>query len=223
MKKTLIILFGLAAAANAAVTLQFTVSPNAAAGWADGTGQTNQTLVWGVLVDAAGDGFDGVTFAAFDGGLLSTSAAYDSGFSTASSLTGFALTNYLTSSVTDDILYIGTTKMATGGTFDSATGLAKVGSISNMVYSGSVASGDAYAIIWFDQTTNGVTADGLKYGIYRESWMTLPNDPGTYNVSANFAGAEQTKTMSSALGVPEPSAAVLGALGALALLRRRRN
>jgi hypothetical protein len=223
MKKTLLLALLLSSSSYAAVTLQFTITPNAAAGWANGTGASNAALVWGVVVDATGNGFGDHTFSSFDGGSLASGGAYDSGFSTTSNLNGIALNS--TTAPVDDMLYIGTAKMSTGGAFDSATGLAKITSISNMVYSGSVAAGDNYAIIWFDQTTNGSTADGLKYGIYRESWMVLPADPGTYNVSNNFAGVEQLKTMNLTLGeaVPETSTSLLGALGALALLRRRRN
>ncbi len=224
MKTLIATLFAATAVSQAAVTLQFTITPNAAAGWADGSGATNSLLVWGVLVDSGGDGFDGLTFTNFDGGSLATTGDYDSGVSTASNLSGTALSSISTSLATDDFLFVPTVKMSTGGTFDNATGLSKITSISNMVYSGNIAAGDSYAIIWFNQTANGATADGLKYGVYRESWMTLPADPGTYNVSSNFVGDESTKSMNLTLGVavPEPSAALLGALGVLGLLRRRR-
>lgn len=218
MRLTLLALFATLASASATVTLQFTITPNAAAGWANSAGQNNQTLVWGVIVDSSGNGFNGVNFNSFDGGSYASSASYDGGFSLAANVTGtLALT--VGGVATDDIIYIGASNMATGGTFDGATGLAKITSISNMVYGAGINPGDSYAIVWFDTTARG-TAQG-NYGIYRESWMTLPNDPGTYDVSVNFAGAELDKTTNLTL-VPEPSAALLGMLGALGLLRRRR-
>jgi hypothetical protein len=95
-------------------------------------------------------------------------------------------------------------------------------SFTAMNYSAGVAQGKPYAIVWFDKIAVGGTSfEGQGYGVF-QTGLTLPADPGTYNVSTNFAGADSLKTMDYALSVPEPSAALLGALGALGLLRRRR-
>ncbi len=52
----------------------------------------------------------------------------------------------------------------------------------------------------------------------------LSGGAGTFNGDANFTGGEGSyNTLKLATAVPEPSAAILGAIGALGLLRRRRN
>ena len=99
--------------------------------------------------------------------------------------------------------------------------------------------GTVNKVIWFDVTAlSGTSATGTKYGMFEIpstpitvaagttiAGNTLGADPGTYNYSPAWAGADTLKPMSFTLGeaVPETSTSLLGALGALALLRRRRN
>jgi hypothetical protein len=51
----------------------------------------------------------------------------------------------------------------------------------------------------------------------------LSGGAGTFNGDASFAGGEGSYNTLKLAAVPEPSAALLGAIGALGLLRRRRN
>jgi hypothetical protein len=56
--------------------------------------------------------------------------------------------------------------------------------------------------------------------------MVVPAAGGTANVSALFAGTPDPVKLANGFtvtGIPEPSTVVLGAIGALGLLRRRRN
>lgn len=229
MKKTLLLLSVLAASvtlSNATVTYQFSSTTNYATNWLNGAGAAGSLMVWGIVVDAAADGFDG------DDALT----PYDAGFtySSASTLGGVTL-NYMstpsTSIASDDVLYISGNLMnlTTNTTDGGSIGLNRITNLSGISYTKpGVASGDEFRVIWFDITAlGGASADGTKYGMFdMPSLDTLQNDPGSYPVAAAFAGADTAKSMGFTLGgalpVPEPSAALLGALGALGLLRRRR-
>jgi hypothetical protein len=237
MKKLSILAIALASVqfSQAAVTLSFSNSTNWLSNFQNGAGSsadnpataavTENRLVWGILVDAAGDGFDGAT----------NTNPYDSGFSLAANNTGLQL-NLHTGTATDDVLYISSALMANSSTPPAGEGTNAVSVNRILSFTGlnfnaplGVGAGDKYAIIWFDATTlGGNTSDGLKYGILElpAAINLLPPD-GT-NAStypAQFAGADESKPMGFALGtpVPETSTSLLGALGALALLRRRRN
>lgn len=223
--------------ANGASTLTFSNTSIYASNWANGLGTSvdpavaNGTrMVWGIVVDAGGDGFDATPTNPYannwTGGTLTGN---NSGLqlSTTTNGTDFQLS--------DDVLYISSAVMgqtsATNTGVDGGTlaGTNRVLGFSNMNYNAGlgVATGDAYAIIWFDSLVLGSAAtEGLKYGLYNFG-DTLPADPpgGAFDKTAFFAGPDELKTMTMALNtaIPEPSAALLGALGVLGLLRRRRN
>ena len=111
------------------------------------------------------------------------------------------------------------------------------------------AASTQWAIVWFENLTNastGFAAGGTKYGIARATtWVTPATEPAvgttlTYAAapgagvphrltlnnggSANAlpANAEFATNGTTFAVIPEPSAALLGAIGALGLLRRRR-
>jgi|LakMenE01Jun11ns_1017448.scaffolds.fasta_scaffold9819197_1 MYXO-CTERM domain-containing protein len=230
LKLTLLATVAMTVLSQGAVSLQFSNANNALTNFMNGAGTSaNSALVWGVLVDTAGDGFDGG----------STLSPYDEGFSLAATSTPLSLT-VSNGSATDDRLYIAAGFLSANTTIDSAGGsVNRALTMGNMSYAAGVAAGQSYAIIWFDTTTRPtVTSEGLKYGIYTPpstnftsggytgAANVLPPDPGTYStLPAVFAGADTVKTMGYSLGVavPETSTSLLGALGALALLRRRRN
>jgi len=227
--------------ANAAITITFSNNTtgalsnflNGAGSSTDPTNVANR-MVWGILVDAAGDGFDAIT----------SSTSYDNGFSLAANANGFAL-NLNTTVATDDVLYVASAVMASSNTAIN-TPLGEVPANQNRLLSFTgfnyntvlgVNAGDRIAIIWFDTLTlGGTAADQLKYGIYElpnvsydggtnfANVLTTDNG-GAYVFASAFAGADSAKSMGYTLGspIPEPSAALLGAIGALGLLRRRRN
>jgi hypothetical protein len=228
LKLALLATAALTVVSQGAVSLQFSNTSNALTNFMNGSGTSaNSALVWGVLVDTAGDGFDG-------GSALTP---YDEGFSLAAATSPLSLT-VSNGSATDDRLYIAAGFLSANTTIDSAGGsVNRALTMGNMSYAAGVAAGQSYAIIWFDSTTRPTaTSEGLKYGIYTPpstnftsgaytgAANVLPPDPGTYStLPAVFAGTDTVKTMQYALGVPETSTSLLGALGALALLRRRRN
>jgi hypothetical protein len=77
-------------------------------------------------------------------------------------------------------------------------------------------------IVWFDATALGGTIQGGdKYGALPLPAFTIPADGAAVNFSSNFVGVEPVR-MADMTFVPETSTALLGALGALGLLRRRR-
>lgn len=110
-----------------------------------------------------------------------------------------------------------------------------------------------FAVVWFSgvtSTTTGNATAGSTWGVVRGSdWVFPASDSGTFTHSATaatFAGAsvfaqvnanvpatgasnfrttlgDNTTGAASFVIVPETSTSLLGAIGALALLRRRRN
>lgn len=245
--KNIIIAAALVGSAQAAVTLGFSTGTNAAEGFANSSGIQNSNMAWGIIVDSAGDGFDGFASAsssAVDGGTLFTSGAtYDPGFflqGTSGVAPNGGLPNGQLLNVgglaSDDRLFISTNLMALVG------GKGRITSLSAFNYAPDMAAGDNYAIVWFDTTSlsnSAATQEGLKYGAWTKpgtgptNGTILPVDPGSYTTAATgpagmFGAAgsgigQSLKTATLVAGVPEPSAALLGAIGALGLLRRRRN
>jgi hypothetical protein len=186
------------------------------------TGQNNQALVWGLLVDTTGDGFQAGNY-----------------------LPGFTITDINTrpegvlldtsGGISDDRLFISALTMATGGTSDGSTGLSTptnfiISYNSEGATGVSAAGNQSVALVWFDFTTKTgqTTTDGLKYGLLNLTTtysIATPADQlgGVLAYGSNFVGADPVRTASFTLGIPEPSSALLGAFGAIALLRRRRK
>lgn len=223
--KTKLLLLSLllgAGAANGAITVTLSGTTSVLTNLTvDGTSNT-QRLVWGIIVDGLGNGFLGGEYIP---GSLQTKLG--------------AQTLSTTAGATDDVLYLAGSVFSVSGTGDGSTGLARPLSATNIALSGNVGTGDNFAIVWFDLdnvdlggTTITATANttvpnlvsGLKYGLLTGTGptaQTIPTDGQTRDLTGNFTGVDPTRTASFAL-VPEPSAALLGALGALGLLRRRR-
>lgn len=242
MKTKLILGFlsAMVISANGAITIAFTnPSTGTLSNFQNGAGSSSDPLnvsnrmVWGILVDSQRDGFDSIT----------SGLSYKSGFSLAANSAGLAL-SLNTSVVTDDVLYIAGSVMASTNTATNLPNTGESPANQNRILSFTgfnfnaglgVDAGDKIAIIWFNQLAlGGTTTDGLKYGIYELPSVlfdatnfanVLPADNGgSYTFAPAFAGADPSKAMGYALGViPEPSSAFLGLVGALGLLRRRRN
>jgi hypothetical protein len=224
IKLIIVMLSCLVISANATVTIQFTTINGSLSNFNNGAGTSVDVanvanrLVWGILVDAGSDGFDGI------------SSAYDDGFSLAANASGTAL-NLHTGAATDDVLYINSAVMASSNSAVNSPSAGEVPANQNRLltftgftFTGSVTAGDSLAIMWFDTTTlGGTAASGLKYGIFQIGNVLPTDDGGSYDFGASFAGADTAKSMNFQLGViPEPSTLMLSALGVLALLRRRR-
>lgn len=216
-KKLLLALFGLIAAqaSHAAVTLQFGSSTDGfLTNLQNSSGQANQTLVWGIIVDTTGNGFN-------PGGYLPGATIADN------AQAGFTNGQILGGS-TDDVLVISQLLMATGGSGDGSTGLAKPTNLTGLNFANGISQGDRFALVWFDATVKNdgsVFVNGSKYGFYTRDEFVIPADSGSaVSFAALFAGADPVRLAEYTFGViPEPSTALLGAVGALGLLRRRRN
>jgi len=229
MKTKLIVgsLLCMAASAHAAITMSFSSSSAALGNFQNGAGSAdNARMVWGIVVDSAGDGFDATAL-----------NPYLNGFGLAANATGIQLST-TTGGLCDDVLYVASAVMAQNA---AVTDGAPIGQNRILSFTGltlnaglGVNTGDKMAIIWFDTLALGGTATlGEKYGLYELPhtdaggglFVDLVPLDGTNNAfSPAFAGVDPPKSMGFAAGapIPEPSAALLGALGALGLLRRRR-
>lgn len=217
-----------------AATLSFTNSGlgSFATGFGDTSGGITSGLIWGIVVDTTGDGF--------------ASSTWNSGFTySGGNTTGIAFTT-TTGSLTDDVLYLNTsltTSLSTAA--DSAiAGTGRVNSITSATYGAALGYGGAvgtspnvggnqkFAIIWFDRgiALGSTSTNGQKFGLATAGTnaaplFTTPAANGdTIDYSAAFTGADPAKlTTFSLQGIPEPSTSLLGVVGALGLLRRRRN
>jgi hypothetical protein len=219
----LLITAATAATSFASVSLQIslTTAGNGVLAGLQNSSGSQAALRWGIVVDVNGDGFLG----------SSALTPYDGGF-TYTATTAIPLSS--SSVLTDDVLYISSAAMAsTTNANDGAAGQFRPTSISGIPFGGAVAAGKSFAVIWFDETAlGGTAATGSFYGMVTTPTtadpaqaLVLPADGATVNYSKNFLGAESARPAGLQFGVavPEPSAAILGAVGALGLLRRRRN
>lgn len=191
-------------------------------------GTQKNGLTWGVLVDGSGNGIInwnevtqvGTKYIA----PTLVSGVFSYVLSTASGLTDDVLT--FASSLTVDTSITGTTEgdnVTTGG----PGGIYDI----NVALTNGVGTGDLFYVVWFDNVKTGVG------GVLADASFTIPTDTFAVNYGLPFVGVDPLRkagsgysgtsgTANSAGGialVPEPSAALLGALGALGLLRRRRN
>lgn len=221
MKKialTTLSVIALSMSSEAAVTLTISAVTGAANGiltnLQSSTGNATDARVWGILVDTTNNGI--------------TPTLYQGGFSLAGSST--TTMSLVGGAATDDVLYISPSLMAnsTNATLDggtiSSTGLARPTTFASIpTPNGSV--GQQFYVVWFDANVlGGTAANGSKYGSFRTADMLLPADGASVSFASNFVGADPARLASNTLvGIPEPSAALLGAIGALGLLRRRRN
>jgi hypothetical protein len=241
MKRLLLLSAIATCSAHAAVTIGFNGGGNIAQNFQNAAGDVNSTLVWGIIVDTGNDGFDGLdgmTSTTINSGTLwSGTTKYDYGTTIRGTTGTSAITGGQFLSVgglaSDDlVLYSGSLMSVVGG-INQLTSVASINYATNGVVGagngtpGAGTAGDDFLVFWFDKSTvaafGTATAAGDKVGFFRNSGMDMPADPGTYTTTTAliFAGAESPMAMGGTF-VPEASTALLGALGALGLLRRRR-
>ncbi len=200
-----------ASAASATVTLQFTTSSIYATNFANSTGVGGSTMVWGIVIDTARDGFD------FNGSGYFFNVSMTAGGQSLLDGSG---------APSDDFLFISPALMnlVPGVNDGAAVGQNRITSIVNVPYgSNGIDFGDAFAVVWFDRTALGgaQTSYGNPFGTVTNALFTIPADASVTSYAAAFAGPDPLKPMTYAF-IPEPSCAVLGLLGAFGLLRRRR-
>lgn len=183
---------------------------------ANSAGAVSNGLIWGVLIDGSGNGLSLTPYDVPAGGLALGS-------------------NHILSSATvatDDILYIATqTTSSTAGSLegDASTpgGNGGIYDLNGIALLNGVSTGDKFYVVWFDGNSGGTLTDAS---------FTIPADGSLLAYGAPFVGVDPTRnaglayvgTSGASTGqgialVPEPSAALLGAVGALGLLRRRRH
>lgn len=192
------------------VTLGFSVET--VSGLANAAGVPSNGLYYGVIVDAAGDGFFG-------------------NYSDVSYALGqtYILNSSVTSLATDDVLVIAQYQTFDNGAGDG--GVYDVGPfdlLTGLTGGAAINTGDAFRLVWISGTSVGTLADAS---------FTIPADGALQDYTAPFVGTDPVRTAGFSysgtgaqttgpgfvIGIPEPSAALLGAVGALGLLRRRRN
>jgi len=218
-----------------AATIQFTntASDNVASGFGDTSGTISSGLIWGVIVDTGNNGF--------------ATGSWTAGFNySAGNTTGIALVTS-TGAFTDDVLYINTTVTSnlSTATDGAAVGTGRVNTISTLTFGAAsgyngpntgtiptVAANQNFGIVWFDRGISlGTTSTASqKFGFISAgtnaspAFVTPASNGDTVDYSAAFDGVDPVKTTTFSLqAIPEPSSALLGAFGALALLRRRRK
>lgn len=209
---------GSAATASAAtVVVQFSSgTATVATGFADALGSASAGLAWGIIVSNGDSVFSPVP----EGFMLSTTT----GSGTAGTQLGLTNDYYFGSSVL-------TAAQATGG---EAGVLGKIGQLSAITKGVSALTGSPFALVWFDRSVTsatGTVAGGTKYGLLTDPSFVIPADGVTQSLATAAAlngGAsgdlvKPANTVTVVNSVPEPSATLLGVIGALGLLRRRRN
>ncbi len=198
--------------AQATVTVTFGSASIYASNWANTSDTTGGTLVWGILIDTSGNGFR-----ALDGGYAGVGVNLTAGVYQPMPDGAF-------SQQTDDLLYLSPALMNTvaisvdGG----VVGQNRITGIANIPLIDGVSTGDHFAIVWFNSTTlNGSSVINQRFGFFDNAAFTIPPDGNTVPFTSVFTGPDSLKLMNGQL-VPEPSTLLLSALGALALIRRRR-
>lgn len=224
MKSKLILaalLLAAASSASATVTLQFNTAEGSLTNFATSAGAGGSSMVWGIIIDQAGNGF---SFNSANTVYAPTGLSY-----TASTLQSMSLlVNGVAAGATDDVLFLAPNLMNIIGAagFDGAPqGTNRVTSIASVPWglTTQIGAGDAFAIVWFDKTAlGGAVTDNTKFGAVTNPGLLIPADSATTSFAALFTGPDNLKTQNFTIGVPEPSSMLLGLLGALGLLRRRR-
>jgi MYXO-CTERM domain-containing protein len=217
---TLGVLFFAAGAAFGTVSINFSDDFNSGVpqGLSNIAGVPTNGLTWGIIVDGVGNG------------LVTTPGAYNVPSFAAGSSTVLGLA---AGGNSDDVLYISTsgpTASTAGNTEGDGTTKGGVGGIFDIVgiaLANGVGTGDKFYVVWFDGNVAGTLTDN-SFVIPADSASVALADPFVGvdpNRSAGLAyvGTSGTSTGLGVSFVPEPSAALLGAVGALGLLRRRRN
>lgn len=227
---TTALVFGLTNLGWSAVTLRMSSTSVFATNFlSKTTGDASTTMVWGIVVDTDDSGFKGLNPLTPYNAINLTSSVNPLVLSTTTDGTDSVLTT--------NVLYLSSGLMTKTGTSTvdglpaggvAGGGLNRIGNLSNFNYLSGVTQGDKFMVIWFDvNALGGAAAKGVAYGmadVPGAAFRTMPADPGTHDWFGGWVGPDEAKPMNMALGtpVPETSTVLLGALGAIGLLRRRR-
>lgn len=183
------------------------------------SGTPSNGLIWGVLIDGLGNGL-----------ITSNSASYDMVAGGNLVLGGNYVLN-VAGVPTDDVLWIATaltsnTSGSTEGNGTTTGGNGGIFDLNSIALANGVGTGDKFFVVWFDGLVGGTLTDPV-FTIPTDSFSSSYGEPFVgvdRNRSAGLAynGTSGTSTGAGIAFVPEPSSVLLGAIGALGLLRRRR-
>jgi PEP-CTERM motif len=201
------------------VSMNFSLdySSGVPSGFSDASGIPADGMLWGILIDGSGNGIAGN----YDIPAAGLAAGQNyimgiSGLATDDVLwTSASYTENTISSVEGD----GITTGNTGG-FYNITGIDLLNGVDGT---------DKFYIVWFS---------GNKVGVLSDASFTIPAEGGSSDYGTPFVGVDPVRSAGKSYSgidgvstgpgiqlslVPEPSSAFLASLGALGLLRRRRN
>ncbi len=200
--------------AHATVTMIFGTGATYASNWANSAGVEGGSMAWGILVDTSGNGFL-PAFGGYSGiGVnLTANGSYQS------------LPDNITHVPTDDLLFLSPALMTTVPNTNDAgvVGQNRITGITSIPLTNGVDAGDHFMVVWFNNTVlGGSSLQGLPFGTLGNAIFTMPADGNTQPYFSAFVGADPLKPMTGRFDTPEPSTLMLSALGALALIRRRR-
>lgn len=173
-------------------------------GWGNSTTASTNGMTWGILVSSTGAAFDANTVSTLSAALLNFSIpATPTGASTPIQIgtTGF---------------YFAEAQAQTSSSGPPTFSNGYMGADS-LNLTGSVGSGDPFGVLWFP---TGTTTNGSAFGFQVPTGInTLPSDG-----SSITSGIVTTPGLATYTIAPEPSRAILAALGlGLISLRRRRR
>lgn len=214
-----------ASSAMGSVTLQFNTAEGSLQNFANAAGVGGTAMVWGIIIDTADDGFD----------FNAANTTYDSAGTTYTANTLINLNLLVNGSAagpSDDVLYLSNLLMnvQAAAADGMPAGTNRVTSIAGLPWgpptAPNIGLGDDFAVVWFNNTTapaGGQIVGGTKFGAVVNPGLTIPADGSLTSFATLFTGVDQLKQPTLTWGVPEPSSMLLGLLGAVGLLRRRRN
>jgi len=199
---------GLIQTAQATVTLQFASGTAKLTNLANASNVVTNGMIWGVVIDTAGDGFDSITGPGYYDGFTVPAA----GSSASMIVNGLA---------SDDLFFRDDNVSLTQNIGGTDGGDGGITTVDNVPFH----SGRNFAIIWMP--TNG--ANGSAYGFLTNGGLTMPTIDGSPQSYASlFSGADPSRpanlTFGSGAGpVPEPSRMMLLGFGLVGLITRRRR
>lgn len=209
--------------ASATVTLYFNnaFSGGVSSNLANKMGAVTNDMYWGIIVDSGGNGFR---------------STYDNYLVLNSSVLGTRMN--LPGGTGDDILIFASdltfdTSSFTEGDLTTTGADGGVTGIADIYLSGGINAGDAFILVWFGGTGG---LGGQAAGSLGDPSFVIPSDGSATDFDVPFVGVDPVRTSGfSYVGTsetpvgpgiffagPEPSTFLLGSVGALVLLRRRR-